>query len=60
MNFKNIKDVLTRIEMKEITAGGIQCTINGAQKTCVGGTLLQCASACSNIYGYGCGGCGQF
>lgn len=60
-NFKNIKDVLSRNEMKQVMGGvAIACNVDGiGQVQCNYPTLLWCVERCVEIYGDACGGCGQ-
>jgi hypothetical protein len=59
--FKNIKDVLSRDEMKSVMGGvRIGCNVEGVGNVeCNYPTLLWCVERCVEIYGERCGGCGS-
>jgi hypothetical protein len=49
MSFGNIKDVLSRDEMKQVMAGKaepIYCNTQAGLRICSGGTLEQCSMTC--------------
>jgi len=57
----NMEGVLTRSEMKSITAGGnIYCHSGNVQIQCSDNNLEDCLDACVWAFGDNCQGCAQF